>query len=260
MAGPGKWKKIPDESEAAKVAGRLQPLPAAPTTVADASAKAPAPSVWDDEALASKVAEVVHATVVEALAGLRVNPPLHELADADQLAHEVEELRRQLETGRASYADLQEHVAELERQLGAVSFALRAEGADPIRAAELVREAADEALGRLHDAEQRVEELERDLKDEREATARLGGLLATAYVAREVPWTDVAAGMMTIARDGTPWMVVARPAGSDGVVLQNAAKSFNKTPKRDETVRVLVPYVTPEAAEALVASELGGRA
>jgi hypothetical protein len=63
--------------------------------------------------------------------------------------------------------------------------------------------------------------------------------------------------MMTIARDGTPWMVERRLFG-EAVVLRNGKKTFDKTPKPDETVRVLVPYVTDEQAEGLVASELGG--
>lgn len=169
-----------------------------------------------------------------------------------------------------------ERVVELERQLGAVSFALRAEGADPVRAAELVREAADEALGRLHDVEQQLavadatvrsmtDLLEREHQNVKNARTACDELLATAYVAREVPWTDVAAGMMTLSKEEhpRPWMVESRGYDADNafVILRNGEKTFEKTlADPGETVRVLVPYVTPEQAEALVVSELGGRA
>jgi len=64
--------------------------------------------------------------------------------------------------------------------------------------------------------------------------------------------------MMTIARDGTPWMV-ERWAGDDAqVVLRNGERAFTKTPADGETVRVLEPYVTPEQAAGLVRDQLGG--
>ena len=117
---------------------------------------------------------------------------------------------------------------------------------------------------------ERVVELERQLAEVRASAAQLEAnlenaeerahaveqLLVDCYVAREVPWTDVAAGMMTIARDGTPWMVTASVFG--GVELVNGDRTFEKGYEDGETVRVLVPYVTAEQAEGLVASELGG--
>jgi len=117
---------------------------------------------------------------------------------------------------------------------------------------------------------ERVVELERQLAEVRASAAQLEAnlenaeerahaveqLLVDCYVAREVPWTDVAAGMMTIARDGTPWMVqewVGQEAGR-----RNGKKTLMKKPGPGETVRVLVPYVTPEQAEAAVREQLGG--
>lgn len=121
---------------------------------------------------------------------------------------------------------------------------------------------------------ERVVELERQLNkvegELRDTNVHLDALgvelsatqreLQAAYVAREVPWSDVAAGMMTIARDGTPWMVLHWNAARSAVALANGAQAFEKTPHSGETVRVLVPYVTPEQAEALVRDELGARA
>jgi hypothetical protein len=102
----------------------------------------------------------------------------------------------------------------------------------------------EEVRNQRHAALDRVDELEQ--------------LLATAYVAREVPWSAVAPGMMTIARDGTPWMV-ERWAGDDAqVVLRNGERAFTKTPADGETVRVLEPYVTPGQAAGLVRDQLGG--
>lgn len=124
-----------------------------------------------------------------------------------------------------------ERVVELERQL-----------AESHRTAEEWRRSWSDEHERAEDLSKRASEFYE--------------LLATAYVAREVPWADVAAGMMTIARDGTPWMVVGvtEPVWT----LQNKTDVFTKTPKPGETVRVLVPYVTPEAAEGLVREQLGG--
>ena len=117
---------------------------------------------------------------------------------------------------------------------------------------------------------ERVVELERQLAEVRASAAQLEAnlenaeerahaveqLLVDCYVAREVPWTDVAAGMMTIARDGTPWKVESFTDGA--FILQNGVKTFHKDPADGETVRVLVPYVTPEQAEAAVREQLGG--
>lgn len=112
---------------------------------------------------------------------------------------------------------------------------------------------------------ERVVALERELaqanahRDEAVAeNERVVDLLRTAYVAREVGWSDVAAGMMTIARDGAAWMVAEESAGV--FQLQSGTRAFAKTPKPGETVRVLVPYVTPEQAETAVREQLGGTA
>jgi hypothetical protein len=170
------------------------------------------------------------------------------LADAaGRIEVEVAELRKTVEG--APSAEDGGRVAELERDL-----------ADAKYNAESFREQAESA-GKAHrQALDRIEELERELAEAHELVVRnsqaCDELLATAYVAREVPWADVAAGMMTIARDGTPWMVQDRVG--EQVFLRNGEKSFPKDPKPGETVRVLVPYVTEEQAEGLVASELGG--
>jgi len=91
-----------------------------------------------------------------------------------------------------------------------------------------------------------------------ERVVELEQLLATAYVAREVPWSAVAPGMMTIARDGTPWMVERWAGAVPRVVLRNGERAFTKTPADGETVRVLEPYVTPGQAAGLVRDQLGG--
>jgi hypothetical protein len=203
--------------------------------------ESPGPSVWDDEVLASKVAEVVHATVVEALAGLRTVAPLHELADADQV---ITDLRHELD----------EVTADRDRA--------RALNLEKIQEVGTVKGERDAAL-------MRVDELERELVKLNERNHDLVAQLAAVdddvnrvhgacYVTREVPWTDVAAGMMTIARDGTPWMVGGWNAACSTVVLVCGAEGFEKTPHSGETVRVLVPYVTPEQAEGLVRDVLGG--
>jgi hypothetical protein len=139
------------------------------------------------------------------------------------------------------------------------------------------------AEGERDAARMRVAELERELMGASARIAELQVALAAAerasldevakltaefeaetadhdqcYVAREVSWTDVAAGMMTIARDGTPWMVVERVPESGAALIRNGGQQFVKCPEDGETVRVLVPYVTDEQAQGLVASELGG--
>lgn len=128
-------------------------------------------------------------------------------------------------------------------------------------------DAEDVPLAHQADAAQAIAELEqqRDTWRERsnrqtERTAELELLLRTAYVVREVPWSDVAAGMMTIARDGTAWMIEQVLDGDVPISfrLRNGEKTFTKTPNDlGETVRVLVPYVTPEQAEKTVADGLG---
>lgn len=97
--------------------------------------------------------------------------------------------------------------------------------------------------------------------DDAQQIHALEQLLATAYVVREVPWPDVAAGMMTISAQGEAWMVETW-IGIGAVRLRNGERSFEKAidASKGETVRVLTPYLTAGAAEELVKSELGGRA
>jgi hypothetical protein len=151
-----------------------------------------------------------------------VNVLLSQDADVGRVA----ELERAREADLAAVTELQRKLMDAERELAAV------------------KETLWQVTAHRNAAANRGEELEQ--------------LLAVAYVAREVPWTDVAAGMMTIARDGTPWMVETWVEG-DYLKLRNGTGTFSKYPKSGETVRVLVPYVTDEQAEGLVASELGGR-
>jgi hypothetical protein len=142
-----------------------------------------------------------------------------------------------------AYQAAAERVAELEREL-AVAREAQNSGANAYK--ELERE--------LETVREQLLDRERDLEKER---AHAWDRHQDCYVAREVPWTDVAAGMMTIARDGTPWMVVEYD-GLGTWVLQNRLKEFHKVPSPGETVRVLEPYVTDEQAQGLVASVLGG--
>lgn len=150
-------------------------------------------------------------------------------------------------------------VAELERELR------KAEG--ELRDAHTERDALGVELSatqrELAEARERIEELEPFLAASPCPNPTEHEALVTAYVAREVPWSDVAAGAMTIAKDGTPWMV-EQVLDADVPVafrLRNGEKTFTKTPNDlGETVRVLVPYVTPKQAEALVRDELGGTA
>lgn len=97
-----------------------------------------------------------------------------------------------------------------------------------------------------------------DAEDDAQQIHALEQLLATAYVVREVPWPDVAAGMMTISAQGEAWMVETW-IGIGAVRLRNGERSFEKAidASKGKTVRVLTPYVTPEAAEKLVRDELG---
>ena len=121
-------------------------------------------------------------------------------------------------------------------------------------------EAATEELERqLAEVQADFEAARQEIEQWAKTHAITANTLATAYVAREVPWSDVAAGMMTIARDGTPWMVADTEEGGR-FIMRYGEDEFTKKPEPGETVRVLVPYVTPEQAQALVVSELGGRA
>jgi hypothetical protein len=146
-----------------------------------------------------------------------------------------------------------ERVVELERQLADAKYNV-----------ESFREQAESASKAHRDALDRIEGLERSAgmaaaADADQGISELRALLATAYVAREVPWMDVAAGMMTLSREEhpRPWMVAVRL--EDGrVELRNGVKTFLKVTGPNETVRVLVPYVTGEQAESLVKDELGG--
>lgn len=151
-----------------------------------------------------------------------------------------------------------ERVVELENKV---------HGYDEDRRTE--RDRANRLEAQLAEADARKAELERELMDAsvRAETFELDAkavteLLATAYVPREVPWSDVAAGMMTIARDGTPWMVESW-IGTGAVRLRNGETTFDKAidASQGETVRVLVPYVTDAQAEATLraagATEVG---
>jgi hypothetical protein len=193
----------------------------------------------------------------------------------------AEDVARELERLTTVDAPARElRVAELERQLAAQT-----------KQATIAKDQVDEAWTRQSELEAQLAERERQLREAQaaaqqylaerdtawtrlseanEATAKAKDTCpdpnehdhGDCYVLREVPWADVAAGMMTIARDGTPWMVescdMAAP-GREVFVLRNGEKTFVKTPAKGETVRVLVPYVTPEQAASLVRDELGGR-
>lgn len=116
---------------------------------------------------------------------------------------------------------------------------------------------ADQTIRSLTDLLDKEHE---NVKKAQAAAAELGHaneiIVQDAYVPVELPWSDVAAGMMTIAKDGTPWMVQDRVG--EQVFLRNGEKSFPKDPQPGETVRVLVSYVTPEQAADLVRDALGG--
>jgi DNA repair ATPase RecN len=152
----------------------------------------------------------------------------------------VVERERVVELER-NFDEAMECVAELERQLNES------------------RRTAEEWQRSWSEAHERVTELEAQLADLADVDASEHQYDHSAcYVAREVPWTDVAAGMMTLSREDhpRPWMVVDREG--DSVLIRNGAQQFVKYPAPGETVRVLVPYVTDEQAEGLVASALGG--
>jgi hypothetical protein len=212
-------------------------------------------SVWnDDEGI--KAAQMLVDEVEERLAKL-VDLVSERVPAANKDLTEELETTSQLKV-RLDKATAQIEVLELQRDEALVRAKATEADRDRARALNLEKiqeggtvkgewDAAKVELRHVtahrHAAATRAEELEH--------------LLATAYVTREIPWTDVTAGMMTIARDGTPWMVEER--GENGeAVLRNGDRGFTKKPEPDETVRVLVPYVTDEQAEGLVASELGG--
>lgn len=177
--------------------------------------------------------------------------------------HELDDVMRHLNSARTflhivmtGRTDPDEgRVAELERQLAAMTERAR----EAERRVTAANEDLVEELETTSQLKVQLAAAQDDRARDHEAYVGLEQLLATAYVAREVPWTDVAAGMMTIARDGTPWMVEQACDNGD-VELRNAGTSFMKRPEAGETVRVLEPYVTPEQAEQLVREQLGGRA
>lgn len=201
-------------------------------------------SVWRDDDRIDKLAEEV----------ARLAEQLREATNAPRVEENdtrVVELERQLVAAREEKAAAYEAAGELERQLEQMSEQAGLIASERDRAHEHLAEAERRLESREEGERQRVEQGEvAELQAARD-------LLATAYVPREVPWSDVAAGMMTIARDGTPWMV-AEYDGLGTWVLSNGLKEFYKNPAEGETVRVLVPYVTPEAAEAAVRVQLGG--
>lgn len=152
-----------------------------------------------------------------------------------------------------------ERVVELERQLAAAREAQNS-GANAYKELERERDELREKLARA-ESHGLGEGYEHEGTKVELLAAR--ELLATAYVAREVPWSDVAAGMMTLSKSERPvpflvskvkddvaWVLVGKHG--DQVI------EFQKTPTPGETVRVLVPYVTDEQAEGLVRRVLGG--
>lgn len=165
----------------------------------------------------------------------------------------AEAVARELDRLTMNEGTLQLRVAELER----ANEDLSDRNARQERELGLQVERADELERQVKILSASRAELEQELTQERERAFGFASNHADCYVAREVPWTDVAAGMMTIARDGTPWMVQANDVPCM-TLLRNGEQTFTKTPKDGETVRVLVPYVTGEQAEGLVSSVLGG--
>lgn len=139
-----------------------------------------------------------------------------------------------------------ERVVELEKAL-----------ADAQYNAESFRTQAESGEKAHKMALERIEERERWLQDAHNR-------LTTAYVQHDVPWDDVAAGMMTISATGAPFLAeewvgvgAVRLRGlHDGKVI-----TFEKAvdASKGETVKVLVPYVAPGAAEREVAEQLGGQ-
>jgi hypothetical protein len=165
---------------------------------------------------------------------------------------------------------LAEEVARLAEQLREATNAPRIEApqasaVSPERVVELERERTElrnnvvQANARVAELKKQLIELERKLMDalSRAKTAEVDAkavteLLATAYVVREVTWSNVAAGMMTISKEEhpRPWMVESWDANGETATLRNGETTFPKTPTPGETVRVLVPYVTDAQAEA----------
>jgi hypothetical protein len=202
-------------------------------------------SVWDND-------PPVTAESVTAFAAV-VGRELERLSTAN---NELSDLLAAADGSQAS-AVTAERVVELERQL-----------AEQTKQATIAKDQVDAAWTRQSELERQLAEVSDRNAALWQVTAHrnaalnraeeLEHLLANAYVAREVPWTDVTAGMMTIAKDGTPWMVDGWTMDDTTAVLRNGEKTFDKRPEPGETVRVLVPYVTPEQAESLVKDEPGG--
>jgi hypothetical protein len=140
-----------------------------------------------------------------------------------------------------------ERVVELEKALADAQY-----NAESFRAqAESASRAHEMALERIEGLEAQLFGLESNVPD-------------GAYVQHDVPWDDVAAGMMTISATGAPFLAeewigvgAVRLRGlHDGKVI-----TFEKAvdASKGETVKVLVPYVAPGAAEREVAEQLGGQ-
>lgn len=196
---------------------------------------------------------------------------LQELADKTVLAAANRTLQAEHGGELRASAVTAERVVELERQLAdaqynAESFRERAEGTSKAHRAALDRIAElRQLLAQVEQDRDSSDATANECDGEREELRQALDLLATAYVVREVPWRDVAAGMMTISSQGVPFL--AESVGGDpkleiglrglhdGKVIR-----FEKAPAAGETVRVLVPYVTPEQAESLVKNGLGGTA
>ena len=177
-------------------------------------------------------------------------------SDVEALVAQVGDATARLAALAANPAAAAERVAELP-----VAYQAAAERvAELERAREADLAAVTELQSKLMDVERQLAEQKERADDLSRRASEFYELLHGSYVAREVPWTDVAAGMMTIARDGTPWMVETwdKNASDEVVVLRNGLQTFTKTPADGETVRVLEPYVTPEQAEGLVREQLGG--
>lgn len=201
-------------------------------------------SVWDDD-------PYVHVMKLVERAGKVLGDIAASGHAPDENAGRVAELERQLAEARQKLAAYSGQIAELGRQLAERTKHYEDQVAD-----------RNELERKLTDALYNAESFRAQAEGASRAHAAALELLTSAYVTREVPWSDVAAGMMTIARDGTPWMVIGVGDGAwtlTGLHAQQVIR-FEKTPTKGETVRVLVPYVTPEQAESLVKGELGGTA
>lgn len=242
---------------AAEIAAKLQGAHRARTTGEDTQM---AENIWEteiDKALALITAVVRNAsgdpqsTAVSAERVVELERQLAQtVADRDRL-QALADKTAITAANRALSPDSRARVDELERKLA--DALVRAEQAE-----ESYRQVVEQ--GNL-----RADELEQQLVGERKraeaaegAAREVAAELATAYVLREVPWTDVTAGDMTVSKTAGVWMVrsVVPPLWT----LQQGVEMFDKVPDKGETVAVLVPYVTPEQAEALVREQLGGAA